>query len=275
MRDERILPPAWVIRHDLPADGVTNMAHDLALLEGATPGVATWRWYTWDRPTVSFGRNERTTGIYTPESIAQSGLAVVRRPTGGRALLHARELTYSVTLTLPSTVGWRQAYDAINAVLVGLLRTVGIPAALSAGHTISPDGALCFDLPASGEITVHGRKLVGSAVWRERQRYLQHGSLLIHDDQPRLIAARHDTGSSDGDVAHPPPAAALAALLPGLDDRAIMTCLTGALDTMLTSSGVAANIARTAYGVDTDPQIRALADQHASRLRESSWIWRR
>ncbi|MFN5599430.1 MAG: lipoyl protein ligase domain-containing protein, partial [Gemmatimonas sp.] len=95
-----VLPRAWSWWVDGARDGVTNMAADQALLETVRPGHGTWRWYGWERPTVSFGRNERLAGRIDADTVAQAALAAVRRPTGGRALLHWRELTYSVTMPL-------------------------------------------------------------------------------------------------------------------------------------------------------------------------------
>ena len=283
MHDERILPTSWVIRHDAPADGVTNMARDLALLETVAPGIATWRWYRWDRPTVSFGRNERTAGWYTPDSVAESGLAVVRRPTGGRALLHARELTYSVTLPLPASVGWRQAYDAINGLLLSVLQGAGIPAAMGEGTSVPPDGLLCFDLPAPGEITVDGCKLVGSAVWRHQECYLQHGSILITDAQPRLLDARVGAaGAPDAAGTTPlrvtPPAAALASLFPTLDDDTIITRVTSALPALLSTHHDAILLPTHATDSDAarrDATLRDVTARHARRMADPAWIWRR
>ena len=287
MHRKQILPPTWVIRHDLPADGVTNMARDLALLDTVTAGTATWRWYAWDRPTVSFGRNERTTGWYTAASVAGAGLAVVRRPTGGRALLHARELTYSVTLPLPAQVGWRQAYDAINEVLLTVLREAGVPAVLSEGAAVPPDGLRCFDLPAPGEIAVHGRKLVGSAVWRQGAGYLQHGSLLIHDDQARLMEARCDAPTADPWPPNAPPlAATLSALFPTLETNAIVARLTAALPTVLRSLQVADEIgeaprdATTSEAMSSETPANEMLShevlaRHRVAMNDPSWIWRR
>lgn len=180
------------------------MATDAVLLDHASPDVGVWRWYAWSTPTVSFGRNERTAGRYSPASVAAAGLPAVRRPTGGRALLHSREITYSVTFGLTGSQGWREAYDAVNDVLEAALRAMGVPVARAGAQPpVAPDGPVCFDMPAEGELVVNGRKLVGSAVWRHGSRYLQHGSILLHDDQAMLAEA------SEGSMPLPPPAAGL------------------------------------------------------------------
>ena len=188
------------------------MAVDAALLDLASEtACAVWRCYAWAMPTVSFGRNERTLGRYSPKRLRDAGLCAVRRPTGGRALLHTREVTYSVAMPLDEGQSWRVAYAAVNHVLLRALQSLGVPARLVAEHEaepVAPDGPVCFDQPAAGEITVNGRKLVGSAVWRQGGAYLQHGSILLADDQALLAAA--------ADVALPPtpPAAALESCAP-------------------------------------------------------------
>ena len=169
------------------------MAFDLALLDRArVTGEAVWRCYSWSRPTVSFGRNETVLGRFDARSLSHAGLDAVRRPTGGRALLHSREVTYSVTTPIADTLPWRAAYAAINTVLLRALHSLGVDATLvpsAHADAVRPDGPVCFDRPAAGEIVVDGAKLVGSAVWRERGAYLQHGSILLHDDQSLLANA--------------------------------------------------------------------------------------
>jgi len=180
------------------------MATDAELLEQASPQMGVWRWYSWSTPTVSFGRNERTADRYSAASVEAAGLAAVRRPTGGRALLHAREITYSATFGVASTVGWREAYDAVNSILLATLQALGVAAERAPAQApLRPDGPICFDQPAEGELVVNGRKLVGSAVWRHGVGYLQHGSILLHDDQSRLMSA------AIAPLPPPPPAAAL------------------------------------------------------------------
>ncbi len=187
--------------HTPPLDGATNMALDEALLTRAQrAGEVTVRVYTWARPTLSFGRHQTARGVYDPDRAAAHGIDVVRRPTGGRAVLHARELTYSVTAptrrlgephaSLPAT------HARITAVIGAALAELGadVTAATPAGRARRPDASPCFDTPAEGElITRHdARKLVGSAQWREDGAFLQHGSILIADDQARIADCRVD-----------------------------------------------------------------------------------
>jgi len=186
------LPSTWDLLHTAAAAGVTNMAVDAALLDLARRSKrGVWRQYAWERPTVSFGRNEQVTGRYSAASLDEVALERVRRPTGGRALLHWREITYAVAFPLGDDVSWRVPYAEINTVLLAALRELGVAAELAPErrHIVRLDGPVCFAAPAAGEITVAGRKLVGSAVWRERGAYLQHGSILLADDQGLLARA--------------------------------------------------------------------------------------
>ena len=117
-------------------------------------------------------------------------MSLVRRPTGGRALLHHREVTYSVTAALARDDSVRTWYASINTVLLRALHALGVKAetAVVSGRTPLPSTASCFVRPDEGEITVGGRKLVGSALLRQEGALLQHGSILLDDDQPMLDA---------------------------------------------------------------------------------------
>lgn len=174
------------------------MALDEALMRrAARTGDAVFRVYTWSSPTLSLGRNQPARGSYDLAVARELGVSFVRRPTGGRALLHHREVTYSATLPLsgegPSQA--RAAYDFINSVLLVGLARLGVPAVRASETESLPPGLRpCFDVPAEHEIAVDGRKLVGSAQWRRDGALLQHGSILVEDDQP-LIARLLTTSS--------------------------------------------------------------------------------
>jgi lipoate-protein ligase A len=259
------LPTRWAIWRDGAADGVTNMATDAALLATVQTDRMVWRWYAWDTPTISFGRHEVTSGRFSAASVRAAGLDAVRRPTGGRALLHAREITYSVTGPLPAPVGWRTAYDAINRLLLATLHACGVPAALAGpAPAMAPDGPVCFEAPAEGEIVVHGRKLVGSAVWRQRGGYLQHGSILLHDDQARLAEAALER------LPPAPPAAALSQIAPTLT----VTALADALEAQLLAAAAdARDVTCQPFAPSADVQ-RAIASQRR-HFADPSWLWRR
>lgn len=181
-------PPSWTVWIDGAHEGATNMARDQALADGLDRGAAVLRLYRWARPTVSLGRNEPARGLWDLDRLEAEGLGVVRRPTGGRAVLHDRELTYAVAAPARGPGSMRALYRAVNqAIVVGLAR-LGVPATLASrrGRPGGPADGPCFHEPAEGEIVVEGRKLVGSAQVRLGNALLQHGSILVEDDQGKL-----------------------------------------------------------------------------------------
>lgn len=161
------------------------MAVDRALLDlAAEQGAVFLRMYRWDPHCLSFGRHEPARRRYDRDAIAGLGLDCVRRPTGGRAVWHARELTYAVAApdgfgTLPA------AYQTIHRMLAEAVRALGADARLAGppGRTPGPGDGPCFAASVGGEVLVAGRKVVGSAQLRGGGGLLQHGSLLLEDDQ--------------------------------------------------------------------------------------------
>ena len=165
------------------------MALDHALMERARrSGERVLRVYSWSQPTLSLGRHQVARDRIDTRAARELGVALVRRPTGGRALLHHREVTYSITTTLAPDDSVRAWYAAINEILMRALGLLAVPAMVAprARKTLLPSTAACFVQPDEGEITVDGRKLVGSALLREQDALLQHGSILLADDQPLL-----------------------------------------------------------------------------------------
>ena len=163
---------------------------EVLLRRAAETGEAVLRVYAWSGPTLSLGRNQPARDEYDRAALEQHGVSVVRRLTGGRAVLHHREVTYSVTA--PDSFGGalRDAYLRINEILVHGLRSLGVSASIAtpAGRAPLPSTAPCFEEPTEGELVLDGRKLVGSAQYREGSALLQHGSILVDDDQ-LLVAA--------------------------------------------------------------------------------------
>lgn len=103
--------------------------------------------------------------------------------------MHDREVTYSVTAPAPEGERLKDSYRRINTILAAALQALGVPVSeAAASRARRPGGAACFAEPSAGELVVDGRKLVGSAQLRERGALLQHGSILIDDDQPRIAA---------------------------------------------------------------------------------------
>jgi len=171
--------------------GARNMARDVAMLEAVADGeaVPTVRLYGWDPPCLSLGRHQRLEAADLAFCRAE-GIDVVRRPTGGRALLHHLELTYAVIAPLnegPLPRGLQEAYRTICAVLVRAVRALGVDAELTGGEvnlqlphpkTTVP----CFEAPAGGEVVVGDRKLIGSAMRAHGGAILQHGAILLDWD---------------------------------------------------------------------------------------------
>jgi lipoate-protein ligase A len=206
------------------------MALDHALMERARrTGERVVRVYSWSQPTLSLGRHQVARNRINARAARDLGVALVRRPTGGRALLHHREVTYSVTTALSREDSVRAWYVSITSVLLDALRLLGVTAqtATPAGRTPLPATASCFVQPDDGEITVDGRKLVGSALLRQQDALLQHGSILLEDDQPLLHSVLPD------DELRPAPAGTLRqamAALPSFDD--VAAAIFGALQSV-------------------------------------------
>lgn len=201
--------PSWRLLVDPPADGAWNMAVDEVLLDGVAAGTAppTLRFYQWNPPCLSLGYFQGL-DVVDLDGCRRLGVDVVRRPTGGRAILHDRELTYSVALSaaeLGEDFGVLPSYRRLSRALCEGLRRLGVPVSLapeSAAQLLS-HGPACFDRPSAHEILLHGRKLVGSAQVRRAGVLLQHGSILI---EPRLDQLRaclrlpNEPGDRAGDL---------------------------------------------------------------------------
>jgi len=179
----------WRLLIAAPRSGAENMARDIALqARAAHTGETVFSIYSWSRPTLSFGRNQPASGVYDVGKIRGAGIDVVRRPTGGRAILHHREVTYSVTAPAKDAAPLRETYSRINLILQTGLRQLGVlvePASPSQ-RAGAPSARPCFEGPGEGELVAHGSKLVGSAQWRDDRSLLQHGSILVDDDQSTL-----------------------------------------------------------------------------------------
>jgi len=210
------------------ADGATNMAIDEAILWAVAEGKSppTLRFYGWQPPCLSIGYSQSMEDEVNVDRCREAGIDIVRRPTGGRAILHADELTYSVVAPQAEprvTGGVIESYRRLSAGLVAGLRVLGVdvsqaltptppePRSRGAGeqrskgvgehrdcspsppHPCTPaplgegESAACFDAPSSYEITVDGKKLVGSAQVRKRGVVLQHGSLPLAGDMARIF----------------------------------------------------------------------------------------
>ncbi len=178
---------SWRILVDEALSGPANMARDHALAAELRPRTGTVRFYRWTPATLSLGRNEPVTAGYREFLRHRPDIDVVRRPTGGRAVIHDRELTYCVVLPARAFGGPRSVYRKINDGLAAGLRRLGVDARAGSGRALPPDAGPCFLEPAEGEVAVAGRKVVGSAQARIGNAVLQHGSLLLVTDQSSLF----------------------------------------------------------------------------------------
>jgi len=169
------------------------MALDEAILETTIKmkSSPTLRLYSWSRPCLSLGHAQPISQIDL-DRIQTLGWEIVRRPTGGRAILHADELTYSVTATIDHPLfsgGVLESYRTISQGLVCALEMLKVEIEIQPERKLTNDEreqAICFELPSSYEITAHGKKLVGSAQVRRKGGMLQHGSLPLGGDITRI-----------------------------------------------------------------------------------------
>ena len=188
-------PATWRLIDTGVSDGATNMAIDEVIMQSVTEerSPPTLRFYAWDPPCVSVGYSQSVRKEVDLERCRERGYTWVRRPTGGRAILHIDELTYSVVAPQGEA---RVAGDIITSYrrlslgLVEGLRTLhgGV---VQADHMEADGGleksAACFDVPSHYEVTAYGRKLVGSAQVRRKGGVLQHGALPLEGDVSRLV----------------------------------------------------------------------------------------
>lgn len=169
------------------------MAVDQAIAEACAAGdsPSTVRFYSWQPPAVSLGRLQPITDI-DAAAVQRLGYEIVRRPTGGRAILHIDEFTYAVAAAAHDPRvrgGVMDAYLRISTALLAGLRRLGVAADKAPGtvRVNSDVSAACFEVPSAYEITAGARKLMGSAQSRRAGYVLQHGSLPLIGDITRLI----------------------------------------------------------------------------------------
>jgi len=166
--------------------GARNMATDVALAESVREGgPPVLRFYRWWPPCISLGRNQPAQGYYDVAEAERRGIEFVRRPTGGRAVYHHHEITYSVAVGDRQLGGPRRTYELIHKALDAGLRLLGARTELAQdpGRALRPSTLPCFTELDGGAIVAGHRKLVGSAQLRENGILLQHGSLLLTGDQ--------------------------------------------------------------------------------------------
>ncbi|EGK14498.1 biotin/lipoate A/B protein ligase family protein [Kroppenstedtia eburnea] len=189
----------WRLLHTGNRSSAENMAIDEAILTSVSEGEAppTLRFYGWEPATLSIGYFQKVEKEVNRDRLRAKGLGLVRRPTGGRAVLHDREVTYSVILAedypgMPTSV--TDSYRVISTGLLEGFRELDLQAEMVPLETeeekaqyASLGSAACFDSPSNYELVVEGRKVAGSAQTRQRGVILQHGSILLDLDVDLLF----------------------------------------------------------------------------------------
>lgn len=188
----------WRLITHTARDGAWNMAVDEAILQAvAARSIApTLRLYAWEPACLSLGRAQSYADV-DPGRLAERGWDLVRRTTGGRAILHQNELTYAVIAPEDHPLmrgGVLESYRRISEALVRGLEQLAIVVAVQGSESLSEEARanpICFEVPSAYEITIQGRKIVGSAQVRKRKTVLQHGSLPLTGDLGQICDVLH------------------------------------------------------------------------------------
>jgi lipoyl(octanoyl) transferase len=238
------------------------MSIDLALLDRAEQDQASWlRLYRWAPGCLSFGRHEPARRRYDLARIRRLQIDTVRRPSGGRAVWHQRELTYAVAAPCTRFDSLQSAYRDIHLLLVRAFETLGVSAALASRTRIpSLNAGACFSQPVGGEVLVNGRKVVGSAQLRRGNAFLQHGSILLQNEQDLVRGLMSNHADTDAPPeAQPDP---LAELHPEVLSRAIVESAQeqwSVVDQQMTEPG----------------SVLQSATRHHELFRSDAWTWAR
>jgi lipoate-protein ligase A len=247
-------PAACRLILDPPGAGAWNMAVDEALLGAADETTTpTLRFYEWSKPTLSLGYFQRVED--RRRHAASATCPLVRRSTGGGAILHHRELTYSLVWPAADRFSARaqSLYDTIHESLIGCLVARGIPAEIN-GHLGTADQGeqsfLCFQRRVAGDVLIHRDKIAGSAQRRLRGTVLQHGSVLLErsPQAPELPGIKELTG------VYLDPAELAAILARALADRLAVTLEPSTL---------------------TELELRVARQVDQGKFRENSWTNKR
>ena len=185
----------WRLILSEPSSGPMNMALDEAILEAVQKDQAppTLRFYSWNPPCLSLGYAQSVEDA-DQSAIEQLGWDLVRRPTGGKAILHTDEITYSIAAPANHPLfvnGVLPSYKRISLALIAGLESMGLVPELNIADPPVPSNGnpVCFQNPSAFEITVEGKKLVGSAQLRRSGGVLQHGSLPLQGELGRICLA--------------------------------------------------------------------------------------
>ena len=262
----------WRLIQSGHTDGFTNMAVDEALLWAVANAMAppTLRLYGWRPATVSLGYFQEAEGQVDREEIARRGWGLVRRPTGGRAILHDDEVTYSVAVGTTALARGDSVMGSYREISRGLelgLQALGLAAAL--GETYADPAhrdsgknlpAVCFAQPGRGDLVAAGRKVVGSAQVRREGALLQHGSV------PLTLRFADQIAVMPGPAERPESRAELARAAQGIGDL-----LGRPLDFAELSRALRDGFAE-AFGAEFEPgELSAAEQEKAEELRASKY----
>ncbi len=199
---QNIYPSQWRLIRSGRGRGVFNMALDEALWQSyaSRQEAGEWpapvlRFYGWEPPTLSLGYAQRAEREVDFEACERLGIGWVRRPTGGRAILHdLGELTYSLVGAVDDSRfsgGVLESYRKISGALVQGLGGLGVAAEMAGRDRRGSREAItaaCFDAPSAYEVTWQGRKIIGSAQARQKGALMQQGTILLSVDVPKLFS---------------------------------------------------------------------------------------
>ena len=200
---------SWRLIIDPPSTGAWNMAVDEAILEASILGksLPTLRLYSWQPACLSLGFAQPFSDVNT-KAAETLNWHVVRRPTGGRAILHVDEITYSICgqVNEPVLSGTLlESYQKISSALQAALDILGAQTAADERYNQlnpnQPKGPVCFEVPSNYEITSNGKKLIGSAQARRKNALLQHGSLPLEGDLTRITQILNYSSKEEREIA--------------------------------------------------------------------------
>ncbi|MHB0886686.1 MAG: lipoate--protein ligase family protein [Bacillota bacterium] len=277
----------WRLIRSEPADAARNMAVDEAIMTAHGRGLVppTLRFYTWQPAAVSVGYFQSLEREIDVEACRRAGIGIVRRPTGGRAVLHDDELTYSITIAesiLPGSI--LETYRYLSRGLLAGFGLIGLRADLTnppsrggepaaAGVAPAPHGssAACFDAPSWYELTSGGKKIVGSAQTRKNGIILQHGAIILHLDLDKLIGTLRFPSDRVRDRVRE----TLVGKAGGIDEAAGRRIAPAELAEAM-ASGFTKELGLILVPGELTPEEQRLADElERTKYSQTSWNWRK
>ncbi|MBI9047518.1 MAG: lipoate--protein ligase family protein [Anaerolineaceae bacterium] len=199
----------WRLIINKPKQASWNMAMDEMLLEEMQNEnyYPVLRLFSWEPASLSLGYAQPISDIDF-DALEKNGWGLVRRPTGGRGILHTDELTYSVIAPIKNKIvagNIMESYRRLSQALLLALSYLGIRASADKIHDLpnnsKKNGAVCFEVPSNYEITYDGKKLIGSAQARKKNGVLQHGTLPLQGDLTRIVQVLQFSDKSKKDIA--------------------------------------------------------------------------